>query len=403
MLISEAIFEAGYRAGLHSVGVCSAEPFTDTERILCERKQEGLHGSMQFTYRNPQRSTNPKVLLPDAKALIVGALDYYEPMMEPPDDDSGYARVAAYSRRDYYAVLREALSVIVEMLVSEGYSALAVADENHLVDRAAAYRAGIGWRGKSANILVRGAGSMVVLGSVVTNAPVAFEHSEPVQDGCGTCSRCISCCPTSAIVAPGVVDARRCLAWLLQRDGVFDPRFRVALGDRIYGCDVCSDVCPPNKIRFLRSAREGNRGENMLSAVSDNTAFDNTALNGWVSVMDILSASDSELLASYGRWYIPKRQPKYLRRNALIVLGNVGDPNSQRVREVVNHALADPDPIVAAHAVWCARRLGLGLDALVNHNDPLIVDELKREVPIREVPLPGVSLREVPIRVKGLT
>ena len=183
---------------------------------------------------------------------------------------------------------------------------------------------------------------------------------------CGSCRQCLDGCPTGAIVAPGVVDARRCLAWLVQEAGVFRPDLRVALGDRIYGCDECADVCPPNRVRVRLEHRRPQRSS-----------------EAWVSLVNLLDSSDEDLMARFGRWYIPRRQPRYLRRNALVALGNVGDPSEPKVREAVHQALADPDPLVRAHAVWCARRLGLELTPLQGRDDPLVQDELERRVPVR--------------------
>ena len=164
------------------------------------------------------------------------------------------------------------------------------------------------------------------------------------------------------------MDARRCLAWLVQADGVFDPDYRVALSDRIYGCDDCSEVCPPNRTRVRLEGRANSKANGPAS---------------WVPVLDLLDASDSQLMADFGRWYIPRRQPRYLRRNALVVLANVGEPSDPRVRAAVDGALGDPDPLIRAHAVWCARRLGLSLEALSGHDDPMVRAELERPVPPR--------------------
>ena len=383
MIDVEQLLTAGRQAGLHAVGVCHAKPFVDASRILHERKRAGLHSTMQFTYRNPDRSTDPDKLLPGASTLIVGALDYHsQESPERIDGSKPWARVAAYSQADYYSVLRQSLEIVASMIRAAGYKAVVSADENHLVDRAVAHRAGIGWWGKSASILVPGAGSMVVLGAVVTDAPVDYQKPELLADGCGPCRRCIDGCPTGAIIAPGTVDARRCLAWLLQAEGVFDPRFRVALGDRIYGCDDCSEVCPPNRVRFHRSRRQRNGSDQSLK----NKPEDHTVSSENVSrvpVLDMLAASDSELMATYGRWYIPKRQPRYLRRNALVVLGNIADPSQPDVRMAVERALTDRDPLIVAHAVWCAKRLGLGFVTAAMKDDPMVAAEMERDVPQR--------------------
>ena len=252
----ETLAAIGRAAGLCAVGVCGAEPFSEAAAVLHERKQAGLHGGMQFTYRNPDRSADPGRLVPGAAALIVGALEFEADAGDRPSDGSPYARVAAYARSDHYTALRTALGTMAEPLRAAGHRAVVSADENGLVDRAAAHRAAIGWWGKNSNILVPGVGSLVVLGAVVTDAPIAPQDpTGGVADGCGSCRQCLDGCPTGAIIAPGAVDARRCLAWLVQTDGVFDPDYRVALGDRIYGCDDCSDVCPPNRVRVRLTRR----------------------------------------------------------------------------------------------------------------------------------------------------
>ena len=373
----DALVTIGRTAGLCAVGVCEAEPFSDVAEVLHERKQAGLHGGMQFTYRNPARSTDPDRLVPGAAALIVGALEFEADAGDPPDGGGPYARVAAYARRDYYQPLRIALEAVANALRAEGHRAVVSADENSLVDRAAAHRAGIGWWGKNSNILVPGNGSLVVLGAVVTDAPLGSGDPVPVADGCGSCRQCLDGCPTGAIIAPGTVDARRCLAWLVQTDGVFDPDYRVALGDRIYGCDDCSDVCPPNRVRVRLRCRTRPRPD----APAEVSLSPPPATGGaWVPILDMLDASDDALMANFGRWYIPGREPRYLRRNALVVLANVGEPSDPWVRAAVDRALGDGDPLIRAHAVWCARRLGLGLGALSERDDPLVRAELARPV-----------------------
>jgi len=371
----------GRTAGLCAVGVCRAEPFSDVAAVLHERKQAGLHGGMQFTYRNPDRSADPGRLVPGAAALIVGALEFEADAGDPPDIGGPYARVAAYARRDYYQPLRIALEAVADALRAGGHRAVVSADENSLVDRAAAHRAGIGWWGKNSNILVPGTGSLVVLGAVVTDAPLVSGEPVPVADGCGSCRQCLDGCPTGAIIAEGTVDARRCLAWLVQADGVFDPDYRVALGDRMYGCDDCSDVCPPNRARVRLRCRTRPRPGAPAGVDRSHPPMAGAA---WAPVLDMLDASDDALMARYGRWYIPRREPRYLRRNALVVLANVGEPSDPRVRAAVDRALCDDDPLIRAHAVWCARRLGLGLGALSGRDDPLVRAELARPVQPRD-------------------
>ena len=361
--LADELRAIGRRAGLDSVGICDAEPFTDTRAVIEERRRLGWSAGMQFTYRNPARSTDPAATLPGARALFVGARSYARQEGPPAPADGVAGRVARYSWVDHYAPLRSALGVVAERLRAEGWQARVLVDDNALVDRAAAVRAGIGWYGKNANVLVAGSGSWFVLGSVVTDAPIA-PSLRPLElgDRCGSCHRCIDACPTGALVGPGQVDGRRCLAWLVQAPGVFPRQFRVALGDRMYGCDDCQEVCPINSWATRRSppppAEAGSQPR--------------------VDILRVLSCPDETLLDWIGRWYIPGRDVRYVRRNALVALGNTGDPTDPAVVHAVSGALGHPDPIIRAHAVWAAARLGRRdlLAAVAADPDPLVSAEL---------------------------
>jgi epoxyqueuosine reductase len=241
-----------------------------------------------------------------------------------------------------------------------GHRAVAVADENSLVDREAAYLAGLGWYGKNANLLLEGSGSWFVLGGVVTDAVLPV--STPVADGCGTCRRCLDGCPTGAIIEPGVVDAARCLAWIIQKPGVIDRSMREAIDDRMYGCDDCQEVCPPS----TRATR-----------VETRPAADTPSIQAFVDPVAILAMSDAEILGNFGRWYIHDREARWVRRNALVVLGNSADRDDAAARAAVARCIVDPDPIIRAHGVWAAARIGH--HDLVPSDDPdgIVRDELQ--------------------------
>lgn len=357
-----ALRAAGLAGGLDVVEVTSAEPFVEVRRTLERRKAEGLHAGMAFTYRQPARSTDPEAALRSASALVVGARGY---LVDRPEGDDGPApagQIARYAWDDHYAQLKEGLKAVAVVLTSHGWRARVLADDNAMVDRAAAHRAGVGWWGKNANLLLPGLGSWYVLGSVVTDAPLEAS-SGPIEDRCGPCTRCLEGCPTGAITAPGVVDARRCLSWLLQAQGPFPLEHRVALGDRIYGCDDCQEVCPPNRRAPVRSST----GEERPSA----------------SLLDLLHPDDAIVLAHAERWYIPLREVRYVRRNALVVLGNVGDGRDPVVVDVLARHLHHADPLLRGHAVWAARHLGREdlLTALVHEEDPFVLEELATLAP----------------------
>ena len=359
----EELRHVGLAAGLDLVEVASAEPFVAVRSTLIERKAAGLHGGMAFTYRSPDRSTDPGRAVVDARALVVGARSY---LAEDPASlgDEPKGRVARYAWDDHYAALRDGLTAVQRVLKAAGWRARVLADDNAMVDRAAAHRAGIGWWGKNANLLVPRLGSWYVLGSVVTDAPLP-STAEEVADGCGACTRCISGCPTGAITAPGVVDARRCLSWLLQAEGPFPRDHRIALGDRIYGCDECQEVCPPNRRAPVAQPTGGDRP--------------------WVPLLALLDEDDAVVLGWAARWYIPRRELRYVRRNALVVLGNVGDGSDPAIEAVLRRFLAHTDGLLRGHAVWAARRLGREdlVAPLADDADPQVQAELGGAVPLR--------------------
>jgi epoxyqueuosine reductase len=202
------------------------------------------------------------------------------------------------------------------------------------VDREAAARAGVGFYGKNTMLITRRFGSWVVLGTLVTD--VGVEATPSLDLDCGSCTLCIEACPTDALDEPGVLDATRCLSYWTQSAESFPEPYREGLGAQAYGCDICQDVCPWNRgIERRRAGSEPPPGA-----------------EPHVSLVDWLEADDDELRRRYDRLFVPRNDPRYLRRNALIALGNTaGDP-----------ALAQPyaegdDPLLREHAEWALSRI----------------------------------------------
>jgi len=189
-----------------------------------------------------------------------------------------------------------------------------------------------------------------VLGSVGPAAPreppPGGGHPAPAA-GCGSCRRCVTACPTGALVADGVVDARRCLAWLVQAPGTFPVEFRAALGGRLYGCDDCQEVCPVNRAADRHPPPAGVPSEAEDASIAT------------VDLLALLEATDDELLATNGRWYLAERDPRYLRRNALVVLGNVGDGRDRATAAALARWAGSGDALLAEHARWACTRLGI--------------------------------------------
>lgn len=386
--LTEELRAIGLAAGLDVVRMTRAEPFTDTRVTLERRRAAGLHGGMAFTYKNPLRSTTPESTLAGARSLVVGARAYESRVAEPPATSPSplphRGRVCRSATRDEYAQLRAGLGEIAGRLRSSGYHALVVADDNALVDRAAAHRAGIGWWGKNTLIILPGLGSWFVLGSVITDAVLVADPG-PVADRCGPCTRCMPACPTGAIVAPGVLDARRCLAWLLEASGPIPRELRKAVGDRIYGCDECQVVCPPNRAAAMRQERLGDsrpgpgRGPGRGRGPGPAPKLDCPDEAACPDLAAIVVADDAELMRRFGHFYLAGRDPNLLRRNALVALGNVADGTEPEVESALAAGLTHASALVRAHAVWAAGELGrfdLLAALTAGEQDPAVLDEL---------------------------
>ena len=346
----------GTAAGLDRIGFASVAPFEDVEADIRRRKDEGLSNRLAFTYADPKGATDLRRHFPWAESLVVAARSY------KPSAQTGHrgGRVAAAARWPGYAPLRDGLAAIQKVLVDQGHQAEVLCDDNRLVDRAAAVRAGIGWWGKNTMVLAPGLGPWFLLGSVVTS--LRIHPDRPMERGCGSCSACLPACPTGALVAPGILDARLCLAAWAQTGGVVPLELRVPMGQRLYGCDDCLDACPPGRPLHALGENEGLK-------------FDLR----WV-----LWASDWTLLEHFGHWFLPDRDPRIIRRNALIAAGNSGE---REMTSVVGPYASHPDWLLRTHALWALGRLG-GAEAKLllaqraqAETDPRVLQEFGR-VPI---------------------
>ncbi len=318
--------------GIDVVGAAPVAPYDETERHIRERRGRGLFGSMRFTMARPEVSCHPETLLEGARTVVSTALCYYAP---GPETERGEGRLPRYAWRDHYALLRERLDALGRRL---GGSYRVLVDANQHVDRAGAERSGVGFIVKNTMLITRAYGSWVVLGTLVTEAEL--EPTPALDAGCGSCTRCIDACPTDALREdePGVLDATRCLSYWTQTAGELPADVADALEDRVYGCDICQDVCPWN------TGIEKRRAAERLPADAEAT----------VSLTDWLTRDGAELVADLDRLFVPRNDPRWLRRNALVALGNVGDPDDAALAE---RFLDDPEPSVAAAAARAVSRI----------------------------------------------
>ena len=316
--------------GLDVVGAAPAAAYDETERHIRERRARGLFADMRFTMAQPDVSCHPEKLVPGARTVVSAALCYYapEPSLEP-----GEGRLPRYTWSDGYAALGERLDELGRQLGGE-YRVFV--DANQHVDREAAARSGVGFYGKNTLLITRRHGSWVVLGTLVTTAEV--EATEPLDADCGSCTLCIEACPTGALDEPGVLDSTKCLSYWTQAPAPIPTEYRTDIGAQVYGCDICQDVCPWNRGIEKRRAHDAVPGR----------AEPHVRLADWLS-------DDGDVLRErYRRLYVPRNDPRYLQRNALVALGNVGR------RE--DAALADPfldsdDELLREQAEWAVAQI----------------------------------------------
>jgi epoxyqueuosine reductase len=313
--------------GLDAVGAAPASAYEQTERHIRERKARGLFADMRFTMARPDVSCHPETLLAGARTVVSAAHCYYAP--EPPLGP-GEGRLPRYTWYDGYAVLRERLAALGRLL---GGDYRVLVDANQHVDREAAARSGIGFYGKNTLLITRRHGSWVVLGTLVTTAEI--EATPALDADCGACTLCIDACPTGALDEPGVLDATKCLSYWTQAPAPIPEEYRADLGSQVYGCDICQDVCPWNRGVEKRRA-------------------DAPAGEAHIRLADWLTEDGAVLRERYDRLYVPRNDARYLRRNALVALGNVGSPEEAELAEPF---LANGDEVLREHARWAVAQI----------------------------------------------
>lgn len=337
--LEEEIRQRGRELGFHRVGIACAEELVPEHDRYLAFIAAGMHGEMHYLARHQEarRRVDSEYILPGARSVIVCAMAYHREEPEKMQGPRG-ATIARYARgADYHGFMRKRLRRLADWLRERvpGSSARAMVDTAPVLERAWAQRAGVGFVGKNGCLIVPGLGSFVLLGEVVTT--VELRPDEPMASRCGNCTLCLQACPTSAFPTPYVLDARRCISYLtIELRGPIPVDLRPAIGDRLFGCDVCQEVCPYNRtaapppettLPFAISERWTTRD------VSDLGRLDHDAFR---------VLTEGSPLSRPGR--------AGLVRNAAIVMGNSGDRRYLPVlREMANR---DPDEMVRETAQW---------------------------------------------------
>ena len=285
---------------------------------------DGMHGEMEWMAKDTERRTEVTRVLPEARSIIVVGLNYYQPQPNPNYQIAKYAL-----GQDYHNVITKKLRKLCTVMRALGGEQKPYVDTGPVLEKPIAVAAGLGWQGKSTIVLQPEFGTWLFLGIIITT--LELESSSPAPDRCGSCTKCITACPTSAIIAPYKLDARKCLAYLtIEHKGPIPLEYRKALGTRIFGCDDCLDVCPWNK--WAKETKENKFKARPQPALKETLSW---------TEEDFLNQFRGTPVKRIGllRWW----------RNALTVMGNTGTPGDlEAIGRLVNHV----DPMVSEHACW---------------------------------------------------
>jgi epoxyqueuosine reductase len=311
---------------------------------LMQWLQDGHHASMAWMQDRQKQRASPNVLWPEARSVIMLGMNYgpaSDPMESLAYADRG--TISVYARgRDYHDVIKGKLKQLAQQFAVKTKSAVKVfVDTAPVMEKPLAQAAGLGWQGKHTVLVSRELGNWLFLGAIFTTHVIAPD--EPESDHCGSCTRCLTVCPTNAFAAPYVLDSRRCISYLtIEHKGPIDRDLRPLMGNRIFGCDDCLAVCPWNK--FAQEGREAK-----LQAREELDA---------PRLAELLALDDAAFRTLFASSPVKRTGRNHFMRNVLIAAGNAaGTEQSQSLRQAVLAHLDDPAPVVRGAAVWALRRL----------------------------------------------
>jgi epoxyqueuosine reductase len=300
------------------------------------------HGEMAWLERNSEKRIDPQKVLPGAKSIIVLATSYHEG--RPPEALTTFSGVVARYARfdDYHEVLGGRLKKLTEFVNQAGGTETRsrwYVDTGPLLERDLAQRAGLGFAGKHTNLISRKLGNWIFLSDIITT--LDLQPDAPEKNRCGSCTRCMTACPTNAIPAPFKLDARRCISYLtIELKGAIPPELRAAIGDRIYGCDDCLAACPWNKFAQEGQVMKAHARKNLASP----------------DLIELLKLDEAGFKSKFAGSPILRTKRRGLLRNVCVALGNIGD---ERALPALEKAAGDAEPLIAEHARWATQQIAL--------------------------------------------
>ena len=361
--LKKQITEYAVQCGFDLVRITRAGEFAQDRDVALTRIKSGqMDGLPWYTESRVRRGADPQTLLPGARSIICLGLSYL-------DDETQTAsggKVARYaSVKDYHRAMKRRMKALVRGLEERLESSIKAkwyVDDGPMLDRAAAARSGLGWFGKSTNIITPSHGSWVLLGQVITD--LDLEPDPALQKACGACVRCIDDCPTGAIVAPFIVDNARCISYqTIENRGVIPLDMRPLIGDWVFGCDICQDVCPVNR-----------KAEKPLQPIQKAEAV---GPSGKLDLAELLALSEGEFRARFQGTSIMRAKRVDMQKNACVALGNNRD--TAGVPALVS-ALKNAEPLVRGHAAWALGQMATtqaikGLEQSTE-SDPYVLEEI---------------------------
>ncbi len=343
--------------GFQQLGISDTD-LTEAERFLNQWLKEGMHGEMGYMERHGLNRTRPESLIPGTLRIISVRMDYFPPNANPIEcslEDAASAFISRYATgRDYHKLIRKRLQKLANRIEKEigDFSYRAFADSAPVMEKPIAQKAGLGWIGKHSNLINRKAGSWFFLGELYTDLPLPVDS--PESDHCGNCSSCIAACPTDAIVAPYLVDARKCISYLtIEHRGSIPVEFRSLVGNRIFGCDDCQVVCPWNR----------------FSAPSEEVDFQVRNHLDSIQLCEVFSWTEREFLERTKGSAIRRLGHELWLRNIAVALGNA--PPSPSVLQCLNSRKEHASPIVREHVEWALHQHFIGQSKRSAQNDQL--------------------------------
>ncbi len=340
--LEQRLKQQAHALGFELAGIAPATVADGFDRLR-DWLARGFAGTMDYMHRYDEARRHPSSVLPEVRSIVMVGMNYRpaEEPETPSDKRQNLGRISRYARgADYHDVLRDRLNRLLDWLRRERPDCLGrgVVDTAPLLERDFARRAGLGWFGKNTMLLNKRLGSYFFLGALLVNLELAPDPPHTMSH-CGTCTACLDACPTTAFAAPGVLDARRCISYLtIEHRGEVPAELRPGLGDWLFGCDVCQEVCPWN-----RKAPPGM--EPALQARPDLEKLD---------LIEILGLSEEEFRRRFRGTALLRTKRRGLLRNAALVLGNTGDTDAL---PALRRALDDAEPSVREAARWAIEQI----------------------------------------------